>query len=120
MNASGWKALRGSSELSPCVATAPRRRPNYHLVYNFNHNFQKINLDSSFGFSRRAAEAAEYAEKVPNTETFRRCWLVAGGGWLVGRLTRMQGDAGGARSVATDCARTRDKRHSLCRFPDEG
>ena len=39
------------------------------LVYNFNHNFQKINLDSSFGFSRRAAEAAECAEKVPKTGT---------------------------------------------------
>ena len=41
------------------------------LVYNFNHNFPKINLDSSFGFSRRAAETAEYAEKVPKTEAFR-------------------------------------------------
>ena len=41
------------------------------FVYNFNHNFPKINLDSSFGFSRRTAETAEYAEKVPKTEAFR-------------------------------------------------
>ena len=29
-----------------------------------------VNLDSSFGFSRRAAEVAEHTEKVPKKETF--------------------------------------------------
>ena len=31
---------------------------------------RRFYLDSSFGFSRRAAEVAEYAEKLPKTVTF--------------------------------------------------
>ena len=32
---------------------------------------ETLNLNSSLGFSRRAAEAAENAEKAPKTEAFR-------------------------------------------------
>ena len=37
----------------------------------FEHGKPLLTLDSSSGFSRRGAETAEYAEKVPETEAFR-------------------------------------------------